>query len=295
MQKQLVNSLLRIVQSPEERFVLTKILEDFAHTYNLGWTTGRCIVFSSAEKEQIRVILRQEGIHPEDSTPGSWQGLTRAERLQLGNDEKFGGGVVKHRRVSLKALPGQALHVSGAPLDLPPRAHLDMDYLDVAVGSHHTGVLVIENWECFNDLDRVTLDLTAGGRDPIVIWRGEKDGSRADSAMALLARLDLPVWAFVDWDPAGLMIARSLPRLSGIIAPPPDELERMLEESGIPERYQVQLPASQQVLDSDQFPIIAAPWQILRKHGKALPQEHVLKQTGLHVGSVGGHDQMPPG
>ncbi|WP_373509739.1 hypothetical protein [Thiocapsa sp.] len=57
------------------------------------------------------------------------------------------------------------------------------------------------------------------------------------------------MWVFVDYDPAGLLIAAGLPRLAGIIAAEPARLVRDLAHA-LPERYQDQFPKTTAALDA---------------------------------------------
>jgi len=85
----------------------------------------------------------------------------------------------------------------------------------------------------------------------LVIWRGDASATRTDQGLALIRALQRPTWAFVDFDPAGLLIAARLPGLAGIIAPAPRHLERDLEQ-GLRERYEGQLYMAAAALDADQ-------------------------------------------
>ncbi|WP_443080577.1 DUF7281 domain-containing protein [Thiocapsa roseopersicina] len=75
------------------------------------------------------------------------------------------------------------------------------------------------------DTDRwilaIDLDLSRAGLNPLVLWRGDRSDISSDNAPAFLRARNVPVWAFVDYDPSGLLIAAGLPRLAGIIAPEP--------------------------------------------------------------------------
>jgi hypothetical protein len=101
-----------------------------------------------------------------------------------------------------------------------------------ATGWNHSGDQdpLVENWECFERIHDVELDFAPAGANPLVIWRGDASATRTDQALALIRALQRPTWAFVDFDPAGLLIAARLPGLAGIIAPAPRHLERDLKQ-----------------------------------------------------------------
>lgn len=83
----------------------------------------------------------------------------------------------------------------------------------------------------------------------------------------------MPVAAFVDYDPKGLVIANGLPRLERIISPPLLRLRELLETKGLSDRYLLQVPYCQPLLDRSEGPVREL-WAVLHAAGRALPQEH---------------------
>lgn len=272
--KQTVRSLLRVVQSDDERFSGGKALTDFSHAYGVGRVKGAGLLFDADDKNRIRDVLRAEGIDP-STDPAAWAQLSRARALDLGPNEKFASAPVKRHRVAVKALPGRPIRLAGEALLLPPACHLDLDGAATAGLLAHDTALLVENWECFEHIHAIDLDLSPAGDNPLVIWRGDCSETRADHALALLRALDVPVWAFVDYDPAGLLIADRLPRLAGILAPELERLERDLAR-GLPERYREQLPIAAVALDASAHAAVQRLWGMIRRHGKALPQERYV-------------------
>ena len=276
LDKQTVRALLRIVQSPAERFAGGPLLRTFSDDYRIGRIKGAAVLFEPGDKARIGELLAAEGIDPA-TDPGAWDGLTRAAAARLGPDEKFTAAPVKRARVAIKTLPGRPLHLDGQALRLPPACHLDVEWPAVAGRLAHASVLLVENWECFDRIHTTCLDLTPAGENPLVVWRGDASDTRADQALALLGALAVPVFAFVDFDPAGLLIAAAVPGLTGIIAPAPEQLEQDLAR-GLPERYQQQLPSAAAALDGCSSTPVQRLWAILRRHGRALPQERYLAE-----------------
>ena len=275
--KQTVRALLRVVHSADERFSASKVLGDFSAAYGIGRRKGAGLLFDVDDKGRIREVLRAEGIDP-STDPAAWDQLSRARALDLGPNEKFASAPVKRHRVAVKALPGRPVRLAGEALLLPPACHLDLDGPAVARLLVHDTALLVENWECFDRIHAIDLDLSPAGANPLVIWRGDRSDTRADQALALLRALDVPVWAFVDYDPAGLLIADRLPRLAGILAPELERLERDLAQ-GLPERYREQIPIAAAALDASAHAAVQRLWGIIRRHGQALPQERYVVDT----------------
>ncbi|HUV71166.1 MAG TPA: hypothetical protein VMW15_16020 [Terracidiphilus sp.] len=272
MEKQLVKVLLRVVQSPEERFAGSKSLRGFLNDYNIGWVKGVACCFDGPAKTRIRELLKVEGISP-DTPPDAWEGLTRAECLALGRNEKWSGSPARRDRLAIKTLPGRPLRVGNQSLILPPRCHLEADALVIGAIVEHETVLLVENWECFDRIHEVRLDFSSAGPNPLVLWRGGSGDVRANASQAFMGLLKKPVWAFVDYDPAGLLIAATLPWLEGVIAPEPNVLAELLQKHGLHDRYRSQLPQAAAALDQVSHPAVASLWPLLRQAGRALPQE----------------------
>lgn len=283
LDKRTVQILLRAVQSAEGFVRGSKALQLFCEDYRIGRIKGTRILLNTDDKTRIKLLLQADGIDPE-TDPAAWDGISRADALALGPNEKFTAAPVKRRRVAIKALPGRTLDLDGRQLLLPSASHLDMDGADAACLLAHDTVLLVENWECFEHIDQVDLDLSAAGANPLVVWRGDTSNTRANTATELLQALRRPVWAFVDYDPAGLLIAATLPHLAGIIAPPPDRLERDMAR-GLTDRYRQQLPTASAALEACTQPAIQRLWDVLRRHGRALPQEYYL---------IAGREQRAP-
>ncbi len=276
MDARTIQKLLRCVQMVEERVTITATLEAFCAEHPaVGRRKGNSLYLGASDKETIRQILRSEGVDP-DTSPNAWEGKTRAQALALGNDEKLTGEVVKRRRLAIKALtPSASIDIGSGAIRLPARCHIEIDYESVSVEAHDW-IVVVENWECFDAIHLAAGNLIFPGRAPLVVWRGDTSATRADTMMEWISGLTQPVAAFVDYDPSGLVIAASLPRLDAVVAPDLSELGRMLRGNGLHARFQRQLPSCQRALDELSSPIIRPVWELIRREGKALPQEHFI-------------------
>ena len=100
MEARLVKVLLRCVQSNRERFQMNASLDIFVRDYGsqVGERKGKSIYMTPTQKQIIRELLVSEGVSA-DTSPDAWDGLTRAEALSVGHNEKFaqepgGGGVL---------------------------------------------------------------------------------------------------------------------------------------------------------------------------------------------------------
>lgn len=275
-----IQALLRTVQSDEERFPMSKTLLEITDEYKIGLKKGRSIYLTAQDKTIIRDVLRSEGVDP-NTPPDAWDNISRSEALWLGNNEKLARQPVKKWRVAVKTLkPELPLYLNGQAYTLPARCHIDADYHQLGSLDGHDWIVVVENWECFNDIHLAVAQLEFPGRNPVIMWRGDKDDIRADSLITLIKLLTQPVAAFVDYDPAGLVIATSLPRLSKIVSPDLNELRKLMMQ-GLEDRYLDQITTCQNALDKSSDQNISELWTIIRAAGRALPQEHFVQAPHL--------------
>jgi len=278
MEARLIKILLRCVQSDNERFDINASLDAFIRDFGsqVGVQKGKSIYISSSQKDVIRDLLLSEGVNA-DMSPDAWENLTRAEALNVGHNEKLAQEPVKRRRVAIKTLrPSLPLFLNGQPLPLPVRCHVEVDYSELGDMAQHDWIVVVENWECFNDIHMAASNLAFPGQNPLIVWRGDKDSVRCDCMMAMLRNLKQPVAAFVDYDPSGMVIARSLPRLEMIVTPPLDELKRMMQ-SGLIKRYMDQIAGCKSILERLDVSCLVPVWNVIHLSGRALPQERFLR------------------
>jgi hypothetical protein len=279
VEKSLIKRLLQICQSSEARFIRSKGLDQFQQDYNIGSITGRSLHFSPQDKAQIQaLLLKTEGIDVQTTDPTQWDGLSRTDSLAWSSNEKLTNAAVRQQRVAIKHLPQQALLLGETPLVLPEGSNLDINWQVVVQSIQHSSVLIVENWEAFERIHDANVSFSQAGENPLVVFRGSPVVYQQDHAVALLEALQLPVFAFVDFDPAGLVLAQSLPYFEAIITPALETLQRALVACTNHERYLKQLPQTAQVLEASAHSGIREMWQLLKHYGVALPQEYFLKQ-----------------
>lgn len=240
----------------------------------IGRVQGKTLYLSDRDRAEMRSLLLAKGY---SETPLPLKEMSRSERLAIGTpNEKAGGGPLKTGRVSLKALPGKELKITGKAISLPDGSHVDIDWrrIDGAIG--HDSILLVENYEVFDQLHQLIFDFPALCEDPLVIYRGDKNESRMDNVKALLAATNLPVLAFVDIDPKGLHIAGCCPQLLGVVAPCFTELSAMLASSTTARHdlYRKQLPGVEKYfrLIDDASPLMPL-WKLLQQYRAGVVQE----------------------
>ena len=76
--------------------------------------------------------------------------------------------------------------------------------------------------------------------------------------------------------PEGICIAATLPGFSRYLAPSDECLEALMGELSTEHRYQKQVAGKLAFLDSLTDPELVRVYQLVRKAGKALPQEKLI-------------------
>lgn len=288
--KILAKVLLRIVQSPPEQveFASSATLLQFVKMSGIGLVKGRKILFSEKHKERIRALLRADNIDPETSLD-AWANLGRAESLAIGPDEKWAGEAVRAQRISFKALHGRPVLAGDVPIYLPLGMNLEWRQADAVQCLRHDAVIVVENWEVFEWIDDLQLDMGHVSGNPLILWRGGASNAAVGAAMRFLEAFRRPVWSAPDYDPEGLAIASRLPHLAGVLAPRDDVLKGLLDMSRLHGRYSQQLPGARSTLENAAHPDVKRLWALVRASGNALPQERLCPRTALlESGSASG-------
>lgn len=286
LDKRCVTFLLNLVQRRRSSSPVGGVARQLSVAHSIGSLSGTKLLYASTDFLRASELLRLMGIDP-STAPDAWRALGRTDSASLRGNEKWAGQSVSSGLVAVTCVHGQRLVVAGANLALPARSHLVLPVEDVAKTCQHTTLIIVENFESFR---RCSLwhsrYLSQCGADPLFIYRGDKEGTRAGAVNFLLANTTLPVLAACDIDPAGLGIALTLPRLTGLVAPPPDELDQHLRSntamsSGRADLYAKQYAQWAQMLDASVHEEIRLLWAVIRRHGQGVVQEAFLELGGL--------------
>lgn len=253
-----------------------RLIEDLG----IGRIQGKTLYLSDRNRQEMREILLARGY---SASPAPLKEMSRCDRLAAATpNEKAGGGPLKTGRISIKALAGQTLNIAGRTLNLPDGSHVDIDWHTIlADGARHNAIMLVENYEVFDQVHRLHLDLPQAFDNPLVLYRGDKTESRLDNVKSFLEAMTLPVVAFPDIDPQGLHIASTCPRLVGILAPEQVDLERVLASptSARADLFRSQIPGVGGRLRAlpKESPI-SALWELLQKHRAGAVQERWLAE-----------------
>lgn len=276
MDKRLVRLIERAVRSDQALFPLNASWQQLYREYNIGATVGNKIRVSERDKEELIGLVKQvTGLDLRKAAVEGFTSVTRSEALERTRDEKWAGRKVSADRLALKAIPGKLLSLNGRALALPSRCHLDIAVESVD-SLEHEAILVIENYECFDRIEQMRWAPEQPYGNALVVYRGDPHTSSGQAVNEFLRRLEVPVLAMVDLDPAGLLIAQALPCVAGLVAPDNEALERLFEQ-GNPDLYHKQRPAAENALENSPHAAIRYLWGLIERYQKGLVQERWLR------------------
>jgi hypothetical protein len=202
------------LQNMRLKVKLNQTWREIHEELSIGNRQGNYLLLTPREHEVLReLLLKATGLDPLK------QGSRFENRLDAAAanavDEKWGGG----------ARAGQMVHVHriGAPIETrrgpcltPARTALWMDADDL-IHDSAIPVVVIENLEVFRHIG--DFHLPADWRPALFIYRGHDQLSSGVSRLLAALPEGTSIAAFTDFDPAGMRIALSLPRVMGWLAP----------------------------------------------------------------------------
>ena len=238
--------------------------EHFHRHFGMGQHVGAQFVFTEADAARAAQMLSNAGVALEPTGR-----LLRRALAGLNNpsQEKSGTFAPHHDSIAVKTAHGHC-ECNGLPV---PRLGYQVLTLEQAREIRADILLVVENLESLRFLERNRwIDYQA--LSVLAIFRG--DGVfRGDVVGSLLETSHTPVWAYFDFDPAGLGMAARLPRLQRLLLPSVDALESAARKANQVHLYADQIAQWRKSLTSDGRSMIQQPWSVLQMLRVGLAQE----------------------
>jgi hypothetical protein len=257
--------LQRLVTDAPDRRPLGRSATWFAEHFGLGTMFARHIEYLPRHIEQARELLRTHGLPVHPATPDA----SRADSAQYpGQSEKSQSRSPWSDSVAAKMFggpPGQL------PLRVPAGAYLVLS-VKQALGLRCSRLLVVENLETFRQLEDYKWLRLDEGPATLAVFRGDSRFNGADAAKVIELREE-PVWAFMDFDPAGLGLAAALPRLERVVLPSEAWLRRAARGARALELFERSRAQYSSVLDAASHPHVCAAWGLQRIWRAGVAQE----------------------
>lgn len=238
--------------------------QHFCRHFGMGQHVGSRFVFNQADADRAHQMLTIAGVAIEPAG----QPLRRAQAgLNNPSQEKAGTLAPHQDSIAVKAAHGRC-ECNGYPV---PAVGYQVITLEQAREIRADVLLVVENLESFRFLERNRW-IDYQELAVLAIFRGDSV-FKADVVSSLLAASTVPVWAYFDFDPAGLGMAAKLPRLQRVLLPNQEVLASAARQANQAHLYADQLEQWGRLLSSEDRALIQQPWNLLRKLRVGMAQE----------------------
>lgn len=240
---------------------------DFFHTqHGLGQRAGSRYLYGEIDADRARQLLINRGI----ALVSPVQALRRSDAANNNpGNEKSGTLSPHYDSVAIKTAHGQCL-LEGVPV---ARTGYQVVTLGQANSVRADVLLVVENLESFRFLER-NCWIDFQDKDVLAVFRGD-NVFRANGATKVIESRSEPVWAYFDFDPAGLGMAAHLLRLDRLLLPTEAILCAAARRSNQVHLFADQIAQWATTLDADGRELIKAPWRHMQRIRMGLAQEYM--------------------
>ena len=248
----------------------------FCEHYSLGASVGSRVEYRSTHFKAAAHLLLANDLPVAAMGPHA----TRAESAAYGGMSEKSLSVGPHSKsVAVKCLGHCWL--DGRELYAPEGAYIVLKP-EQAQQVICQRLMVVENLETFRALESYAW-IDRHGLDVLVIYRGDVELPNKDAAEVIKSRQE-PIWGFFDFDPAGLVMANSLPvaRLERVVLPSQAWLQQAANTPRGRQLFDSQVASFGRVLDEAVHADIIALWRLMKRLRSAVTQERMI-----HVDSSG--------
>ena len=248
----------------------------FCEHYSLGVSVGTQVEYRSAHYEAAKLLLLAHDLPVATMGPLA----TRAESAAYGGMSEKSLSVGPHSKsVAVKCLGHCGL--DGRELYAPEGAYIVLKP-EQAQRVICQRLMVVENLETFRALESYPW-IDRHGLDVLVIYRGDVELPNKDAAEVIKSRQE-PIWGFFDFDPAGLVMANSLPvaRLERVVLPSQAWLQQAANTPRGRQLFDSQVASFGKVLDEAVHADVIPLWRLMKRLRSAVTQERMI-----HVDSSG--------
>lgn len=262
--------LQRLVSERPERRRAGDAARFFCDHYALGASVGSQVEYRADHYEAAERLLRAHDL------PVAAMGVdaTRADSAAYGGMSEKSLSVAPHSKsVAVKCLGRCTL--DGHELYTPEGSYSVLTR-EQALRVTCQRLMVVENLETFRALEAYAW-IDRRGLDVLAIYRGDMELPNKDAAEVVKGRSEL-IWGFFDFDPAGLVMANSLPagRLERVVLPSQAWLHKASNTPRGRQLFDTQSAVFGRSLDQAEVPEIIALWQVLKRLQSAVTQERML-------------------
>lgn len=264
--------------STQERTFLQRLVRDrpterkasgaasfFCEHYRIGTPVHGRVLYAEQDLLSAEQLLRAHRLPVQAPGPDA----RRADvAIYGGMSEKSQSRAPHADTVAVK--PFGYVSLDSRPLFAPRGGYCALTVQD-ACAARCAVLLVVENLETFRFLEDYAW-LPFEGKAVLAVYRGDNLFSAADSA-AVLSRRAEPVWGFFDFDPAGLGMTTSVPRLERLLLPDEAWLQQVCKKSHGQWLFDRSRGKWEGILAAVTEPAIAAAWARMKSWRGGASQE----------------------
>lgn len=240
--------------------------QHFSEHFHIGVQIGRTVEYAEEDFLKAKRMLLNAGL---PLTPMAAGALRSDAALIPEQSEKIGTQNPHADSVAVKPISGICTH-EGQKLVVPNGSYLVVR-LEQALSIQATRLMVVENFETFRRLESYHW-IDYQGQDVLAIFHGDNVFHQTTQLEVVRLRFE-QVWAFFDFDPAGLGMGRNLPRLERIVLPDHGVLTEKTKRARRQALYIEQIPQWANAIESDLRALVSSPWSLMKSLKSGLPQE----------------------
>lgn len=260
-----VDFLRRLVSERRERRTLGPVAQALAKDHGIGTVRGAAVQYEERHFTAAEHLLRSRG-YPLEAPP---TGGSRSDSGP-GGSEKTGARQVMADMVAVVPVHMEISVPAGARFLAANWRELDLASFDL--------VLECENLEPLYDLAAFGwLEGFIRGRRTMAVFRGMPGSFGTAAAAQFIAAAGKPVIGFYDFDPEGLAMAASEPRLEALCLPAWEDLQAATRRFQRTHLYRDQLQGRRVQLDALPHGPVRDAWNRLNALQCGLNQENFPK------------------
>jgi hypothetical protein len=220
-------------------------------TYGLGVRREHYVYLTLTEKKDLTKLFELE-IGEIEFFSNFNEEADRIEMQENSIDEKLSKLAVTINDIRMFSFSGE-YHINGKTFDLPSNANLTMHYEEVTSVEHEI-IVICENLTPFIQLGHYKELLPQELANALFIYRG--NGSSVSGVYKLCNKMQNKIIAMTDLDPAGIVIANTIPKVSAVLYPNIDNLRHSISlkhQSKLWEKQQKFVNAAEEYSDDSEL------------------------------------------
>lgn len=237
-----------------------------AEHFAIGRLEGRRVEYDQIHFEAAYQLLKNENLPI--SRPQSGSRRAQASGYS-GLSEKYATVAPHKDSIAIRVASGKC-RLDDVEVCTPAGTYMVAN-LETALRISADRLMVVENLETFRHLEKQRW-IDYGELNVLAIFRGDTRFSTGEPPLLLSSRSE-PVWAFYDFDPAGLALANLAPRLEKVVSPPVDWLVPTARRAKRLDLYQDQFSQYEAGLNAATVPQVRELWGLMKDIRVGYPQE----------------------